>query len=72
MDKNAIKKYAIWARRELIARVSQRALYYGISEKDIGDPDAESVNGRLLSETERKQRSTLIIRMKNKGYEQVI
>ncbi len=72
MDKNAIKKYAIWARRELIARVSQRALFYGISEKDIGNPDSESVNGRLLSETERKQRSTLIVRMKNKGYEQVI
>ena len=25
MDKNAIKKYAVWARRELIARVSQKA-----------------------------------------------
>ena len=24
MDKNAIKKYAVWARRELIARVAQR------------------------------------------------
>ena len=28
MEKNAIKKYAIWARRELIARVSQKALQY--------------------------------------------
>ena len=25
MDKNAIKKYAIWARRELIDRVTKRA-----------------------------------------------
>ena len=33
MDKNAIKKYAVWARRELIARVSQRAALYGITEK---------------------------------------
>ena len=33
MDKNAIKKYAVWARTELIARVSQKALQYGI-EKD--------------------------------------
>ena len=31
MDKNAIKKYAIWARRELIARVSQRAALYEIT-----------------------------------------
>ena len=28
MDKNAIKKYAVWARRELINRVSQKALIY--------------------------------------------
>ena len=49
MEKNAIKKYAIWARRELIARVSQKALQYGISESDCGDPDADSVDGRVLT-----------------------
>ena len=32
MDKNAIKKYAVWARRELIEKVSQKALQYGIEE----------------------------------------
>ena len=47
MDKNAIKKYAVWARRELISRVSQKALQYGITEKDIIPADAESVNGHL-------------------------
>ena len=26
MDKNAIKKYAVWARNELIARVTQKAI----------------------------------------------
>ena len=31
MDKNAIKKYAVWARRELIKRVSQRAEKYDIT-----------------------------------------
>ena len=30
MDKNAIKKYAVWARTELIARVSMKAEQYGI------------------------------------------
>ena len=25
MDKNAIKKYAVWARKELISRVAQKA-----------------------------------------------
>ncbi len=43
MDKNAIKKFAVWARRELITRVSQRAIQYEITENGYGDYDAESV-----------------------------
>ncbi len=46
MDKNAIKKYAVWARRELISRVSQKALQYGITEKNMVDAGADSVNGQ--------------------------
>lgn len=72
MDKNAIKKYAVWARRELIERVSQRALVYGITAKDAGDPNAESVNGHLLSQAEKRQRQALIRYIKEKGYEQVM
>ncbi len=72
MDKNAIKKYAVWARRELIERVSQRALVYGITAKDAGEPNAESVNGHLLSQAEKRQRQALIRNIKEKGYEQVM
>lgn len=72
MDKNAIKKYAVWARRELISRVSQRAALYGITEKDAGDASATSVNGHVLSETEKKQRQALIGQIRSKGYEQVM
>ena len=72
MDKNAIKKYAVWARRELIERVSQRAMIYGITAKDAGDPNAESVNGHLLSQTEKRQRQALIRNIQEKGYEQVM
>lgn len=72
MNKNAIKKFAIEARRELISRVSQRALKYGISEKKVGNPNDDSVNGHLLSSTEKKQRSALIAQIKEKGYEQVM
>ena len=72
MDKNAIKKYAVWARRELIERVSQRAMIYGITEKDIGDPKEDSVNGHLLSHAEKRQRQALIRNIKTKGYEQVM
>lgn len=72
MDKNAIKKYAVWARRELIERVSQRAMIYGITAKDAGDPNAESINGHLLSQAEKRQRQALIRNIKTKGYEQVM
>ena len=55
MDKNAIKKYAVWARRELISRVSQKALQYGITDKQIVDANADSVNGKLLTAEEKHQ-----------------
>lgn len=72
MNKNAIKKYAVWARRELIERVSQRAMMYGITAKDAGNPDAESVNGHLLSQSEKKQRQALIRNIQAKGFSQVM
>lgn len=72
MDKNAIKKFAVWARRELIERVSQRAAIFGITAYDHGNPDAESVNGRLLSSSEKNQRKILISNIEEKGFEQVI
>ena len=68
MDKNAIKKYAVWARRELIARVSQKALQYGITEKEIVDVAADSVNGKLLSADEKKQRQALIAQINEKVF----
>ena len=71
MDKNAIKKYAVWARRELISRVSQRALIYGISSGEIQE-NADSINGKLLTRREKSQRAALISRVKQIGYEQVI
>ena len=72
MDKNAIKKYAIWARRELIDRVTKRAAVFGVSKEDIGDPNADSVNGHLLSDAEKRQRQALIRRIEEKGYEHVM
>ncbi len=72
MDKNAIKKYAVWARNELIARVSQKALLYGITPKNIVDAEADSIDGRLLTDTEKNQRKALIAQIKEKGFEQVM
>ena len=72
MDKNAIKKYAVWARRELISRVSQRAAYYGIAEGWDGDATAEIVMGRVLSAEEKTQRQALGTQIRQKGYQQVM
>ena len=72
MDKNAIRKYAVWARTELIERVTQKAQQYGISEGEIIDANADSINGKLLSATEKKQRQALIAKIKEEGFEQVM
>ena len=72
MDKNAIKKYAVWARRELISRVSQKAQQFGITEKEIADANADTVCGRLLSTEEKTQRQALIAQIKREGFEQVM
>ena len=72
MDKNAIKKYAVWARRELIDRVKYRAAYYGITEDWDGDATAEIVMGRVLSAEEKTQRQALGTQIRQKGYQQVM
>lgn len=72
MDKNAIKKYAVWARNELIARVTQKAQQYGITADDIVDANADSINGNLLTATEKKQRQALIKKIEVEGFEQVM
>ena len=72
MNKNAIQKFAIWARNELIAQVSQRAYQYGIDESGFGDASADTLNGRLLTTEEKSQRQELIGRIKEKGYKQVM
>ncbi len=72
MDKNAIKKYAVWARRELIEKVSQKALQFGIEDSKELNAETDSVNGLLLSETEKKQRKALIQKINDEGFSQVI
>ena len=72
MDKNAIKKYAIWARRELIARVSQKAEQYGITEKEIIDEHAESIHGVVLTHIQHRQRQALISLIRRDGYQQAM
>ena len=72
MNKGAIQKFAIWARNELIAQVSQRAYQYGIDESGFGDASADTLNGRLLTAEEKSQRQELIKQIKEKSYKQVM
>ena len=72
MNKTSIKNYAIWARNELINRVSQKAFEYGVEKDNTLPYDAQSINGRLLSDDEKKKRQILIGEVKRKGYDQVI
>lgn len=73
MNKNAIKKFATEARRELISRVSQKASKYGIVPGDKSvDPSVDSYGDIVFSSTEKRQRTALIEKIEEKGYEQVI
>ena len=72
MDKNVIKKFAVWARTELIARVSLKGVEYGITEDNIEDINADSVGGKVLTADEKKQRQALIAEINDKGYKQVM
>ena len=72
MDKNAIKKFAVWARRELIERVSQKAMQYGIEKDNIVDAAADSINAKVLTDTQKNQRRALISQINAKGYEEVM
>lgn len=72
MNKNAIQKYAVWARNELIQQVKQRAYQYGISDKGYGDENAAVVSGRVLSAEERQQRIAFVSKIKKQGFQEAI
>lgn len=72
MNKSAIQKFAIWARTELIAQVSQRAYQYGITKDGYGEQNAVTVGGRALTTDEQRQRKELVEQIRSKGYTQVM
>lgn len=77
MDKSAIKKFAVWARKRLIEDITQKAFEYGITEKEIAraekvSSDTVSINGKLIRMREAKQREALVARINEKGFNEVI
>jgi hypothetical protein len=72
MNKNAIQKYAVWARNELIEQIKQRAYQYGISDKGYGDENATVIAGRVLTPDEKRQRHEFVVQIKAQGFEQAV
>ena len=72
MNKNALKTFAVNARKNLIAAVKNRAYEYGIDATGFGERKATVINGRPLSSTEVEQRAKLVAEIEANGYEQVM
>lgn len=72
MNKSAIQKYAIWARKALIEKVTLKAFEYGVSKDEIIDANADSVNGKLLTSKEKAQRQELIKKVNELGLDETI
>ena len=72
MNDTAIKNYAMWARRELIADVQKRCMRYGILEKGSLPANADTVDGRVLTSVERTQRAELLRIAREDGYRELV
>ena len=72
MNDNAIKNYAMWARRELISEVAKKCAFWGISDGDCPSAAADSIDGRVLTSIEKRQRAELLGQVKARGFEQFV
>src|SRR5690625_3865212 len=76
LDKAAMKKFAITARKKLLAAVTKRASTLGITKNKIVEPvqfrNGVKMNGQPFSKEERKQRAILLKRMEQTSFDEVI
>ena len=69
MNKTAIKNFAIWARKELIDRVTQKAKVYGIEkDKEMKYMDT-ALNGQVLTSDDKNARNVLIDKINKDGFD---
>ncbi len=74
-NKNAVQKFAQDARVALNEGVRRQAFYYGVTAENWQnvDPDAATVEGRVLSDVERRSRKELIARARqNKSFDKTM
>ena len=72
MNDNAIKNFATWARRELLSEVSKKCSFWGISDGDCPAANADSIDGRVLTSLEKRQRADLLKKASETGLEQLV
>ncbi|MGG3693105.1 BREX-1 system adenine-specific DNA-methyltransferase PglX [Heyndrickxia ginsengihumi] len=77
MNKSALKKFATEARKELLERVELQARKIGITAEliqkaNVESSDAVFIDGRQLSDVERRQRNKLIARINEIGFNRVM
>lgn len=77
MNKSALKKFATEARIELLEKVELQARKLGITAESIQEANVESsdavfIDGKQLSDIERRQRNKLIARINEIGFERVM
>ncbi|WP_042357730.1 BREX-1 system adenine-specific DNA-methyltransferase PglX [Bacillus rubiinfantis] len=77
MNKSALKKFATEARKELLERVELQARKIGITAEstqkaNVESSDAVFIDGRQLSDLERRQRNKLIARINEIGFDRVM
>ena len=82
MNKNAIKKFAIEARKKLIDSVSDKAGMLGITEKSCSEPIAKGVDFEVyqtvagtevtLNKRQCEQRRRLVSQIHSRGFEAVV
>ncbi|MEB7770944.1 BREX-1 system adenine-specific DNA-methyltransferase PglX [Kurthia gibsonii] len=77
MNKSALKKFATEARKELLERVELQARKIGITADSIQKATVESsdavfIDGKQLSDVERRQRNKLIKRIEEIGFDRVM
>ena len=71
MDTKQLERFCPWARREVIDAVGRRCVLFGLDDKSrpqVG-PDADIVNGTVLTQAQKAQRSSLYSRIESMGYE---
>ncbi|MGB9929834.1 MAG: BREX-1 system adenine-specific DNA-methyltransferase PglX [Methanosarcina sp.] len=76
MDKSAIMEFSNKVRDKLNTEVRSQAAYYGILPKEIHaveeHADSVVINGKVFNSKIKNQRSQLVKKIKEKGYEQVM